>query len=52
MKDKILCYKCGRQMQMVMDTPLCPVCDRTIIYIRHGWVKKDVENTKRKNEKR
>lgn len=45
-KDNIKCPFCHRQMKMVMDTPLCPVCDRAIIYIQQGWIKKDVDKAR------
>lgn len=46
MKNSIRCPFCHREMKWVIGTLLCPVCDRAIIYIRNGWIKKDVERTK------
>ena len=28
----LVCYKCGREMQIIMDTPLCPVCDTDVLF--------------------
>lgn len=36
--SNLKCYKCGRRMQMVLSTPLCPICDANVI-IELNWVK-------------
>lgn len=48
MGDGLICTRCGRQMQMVMDTPLCPVCNADIIFELNAYVKQDLENMKKK----
>ena len=45
-QDNPKCPFCHRKLQWVIDTLLCPICDREIIYIRNGWIKKDIENMK------
>jgi len=38
-KNELKCAKCGKQMQWVMDTLLCPVCNMDVIYRLNVWVK-------------
>ena len=45
-KMNLRCPFCGRKLQMVIDTPLCPICDVNIIYELNVWVRKDIENIK------
>lgn len=37
------CFKCGNKLQNLLDTFVCPVCDKNTIY-ELGYVKKDMEN--------
>ena len=46
-KMNLRCPLCGRKLQMVMDTPLCPICDVKVIYELNVWVRKDIENIKK-----
>ena len=41
------CFRCGRKMQMVMDTPLCPVCNADVIFELNSYVKADLKNMKK-----
>jgi len=41
---ELKCPKCGGSMQMVMDTPLCPICDADIIFELNVYVKYDLKN--------
>jgi len=40
---ELKCSKCGRSMQMVMDTPLCPICDADVIFELNAYVKDDMK---------
>lgn len=50
MEDILICGRCGRQMQIVMDTPLCPICNFDVIYELNVYIKKDMENIKNKEK--
>jgi len=45
---KLKCSKCGKEMQMVMDTPLCPVCNADVIFELNAYVKYDLKNMRKK----
>ena len=46
MGDGLICGFCGRKMQMVMDTPLCPVCNADVIFELNVYVKQDLKRMK------
>jgi len=51
MKDNLICSICGRKMQMVLDTPLCPICNADIIFELNSYVKEDLKNIKKGEKK-
>jgi len=46
-KDNLKCHKCGRSMQMVMDTFLCPVCNADVIFELNAYVKYDLKRMRK-----
>jgi len=43
-KMNLKCPKCGRKMQIVLDTPLCVICDANVIFELNSYVKADIKN--------
>jgi len=50
MGNGLICAQCGRKMQIVLDTPLCPVCNADVIFELNVYVKEDLRNIKKENE--
>lgn len=46
MGDRLNCGRCGRKMQMVLDTPLCPICNADVIFELNVYVKQDLKDNK------
>lgn len=44
---EINCPKCGKNMVILFDTPLCLDCDNDIVYEFNVFIKKDMEEKKK-----